>query len=786
MLAALTVLTLALGIAVNTTMFSMVSAFLLRRPPGREPERVVVVSGVNPVGGFHSDATQISAPTYLNWAQANQVFSETAAADEFRTMSLMQEKFAETVQATAVTPTYFSVLDVSPEIGRAFMQGDDRPGYDHVVILTHELWERRFGGDPSILYRAIRINRENYDVIGVMPANFRLLGFTPQVWVPLALTAADQTEVARKQRSLCMFARLKPGATLEQARVEATALAKRDEQAFPQIEKGWGSSVRTLQDFLIYNFGIRSGLALLMTTVGFVLLIACANVAGLLLARGAARKKELAVRISLGAGRLCIFRQLLTEGLVLALVGGCLGLLLSYWGIQAVASHLSFNEAISSVQFRMDNNVLVFTLAISLACALLCGLVPAWSAAKTEVNTNLKDESRATSAGRSHGRLRAVMVTCEIALAMFLLTGTALLLRSISVIEAQNLGFHADGLLTASISLDESKYGGNVKRNEFVREVIRRVAAMPGATSVAVTSDLPASGAGSVSVRVKNKVESEKSALDFVVTPDYFHASGIPLLKGRTFAETDTRNALRVVVVDQEFVRKNLKNQEPLGQQILLEVNGSSRDWAEIIGVVGNVKAYSEDTREEPEIYESYWQRPVPSFSVMVRTGSDPNTLVPGMREAFSQADPELPLSRVTSMQGVIEIQKGGNPFFSNLLFSFALLVLILAAIGIYGLVSYSVGRRSHEIGIRIAMGASKANILGVVLWQGAKLTLIGAAIGTVMALPLPKLFESIFYGIHPKDPILYVIIPAVTMLATYVPARRALRVDPMVSLRHE
>jgi putative ABC transport system permease protein len=247
---------------------------------------------------------------------------------------------------------------------------------------------------------------------------------------------------------------------------------------------------------------------------------------------------------------------------------------------------------------------------------------------------------------------------------------------------------------------------------------------------------------------------------------------------------------LRVVVVDQEFVRKNLKNQEPLGRQILLDVNGSSRDWAEIIGVVGNVKAYSEDTREEPEIYESYWQRPAPSFSVMVRTGSDPNTLVPGMREAFSQADPELPLSRVTSMQGVIEIQKGGNPFFSNLLFSFALLALILAAIGIYGLVSYSVGQRSHEIGIRIAMGASKANILGVVLWQGAKLTLIGAAIGTVMALPLPKLFESIFYGIHPKDPILYVIIPAViaavTMLATYVPARRALRVDPMVSLRHE
>jgi putative ABC transport system permease protein len=770
-------------------MFSMVSAFLLRRPPGREPGRIVVVTGVNPVAGFQSDVTQISAPNYLSWAQSSQVFSETAAADAFRTMSLMEQRIPETVRVAAVTPSYFSVLDVSPEIGRTFAKGDDHPGNNHVVILTHELWERRFGADPSILYRAIRINRENYDVIGVMPSNFQMMGLAPQLWVPLTLTAADQTEVARKQRSLYMFARLKPGATLEQARAEATALADREDQAFPQIEKGWSASVRTLQDFLIYSFGIRGGLAVLMTTVGFVLLIACANVAGLLLARGAARKKELAVRITLGAGRTRIFRQLLTEGLVLALAGGCLGLLLSHWGIQSVAMHLSFNEAISSVQFRMDSNVLCFTLTISLACALLCGLVPAWSAAKTEVNTNLKNESRTTSVGKSHGRLRAVMVTCEIALAMFLLTGTGLLLRSISAIETQNLGFRADGLLTAGVSLDDSKYGSDTKRNEFVREVIRRAVAMPGALSVAVTSDLPASGAGSVSVRIRNEVESEKSVLDFVVTPNYFHTSGIPLLTGRTFVETDNASAPRVVMVDQEFVRRNLKNQQPLGRQILLESNGNTTDWAEIVGVVGNVKTYSEDSREEPEVYESYWQRPVPNVSVIVRTG-DPNTLVPGLRDAVSQVDPELPLSRISSMQGVIEIQKGGNPFFTRVLFSFALLALILSAIGIYGLVSYSVGQRSHEIGIRIAMGASKANILGVVLWQGAKMTLIGAAIGTAMALPLPKLFESIFYGIHPKDPILYVIIPAmiagVTMFATYIPARRALSVDPMVSLRHE
>src|SRR5713101_706352 len=396
------VLTLALGIAVNATMFSMVSAFLLRRPPGREPERVAVVTSVTPTQGFQSDANPVSAPNYLAWRAANHFFTDTAAADEYRTVNLNSQGQPEAVRCAAVSPTYFSVLGVSPQFGRFFSDGEDQPGRDHVVILSHELWERHFGSEVSLIGSAIRLNRENYTVIGVMPASFRLLGFTPQLWTPLVLTAADQTAAARKDRSLFLFARLKPGVTIEEARAEMITLARRAEENFPETEKGWGAAVRTLPDFLVYAFGIRSALGIMMTTVAFVLLIACANVAGLLLARATGRRKELALRIALGAGRMRIIRQLLTENLVIAFLGGAVGLLLAYWGIPFVRANLNFNEAISAVPLSLDWNVLLFALGVSIVCAVLCGLAPALNASRTDINTNLKDGSRTASQGRSH------------------------------------------------------------------------------------------------------------------------------------------------------------------------------------------------------------------------------------------------------------------------------------------------------------------------------------------------------------------------------------------------
>jgi len=797
---AIAVVTLALGIAVNATMFSLVSAFLLRRPPGREPERVAVVTAVNPTQGFQSDANPVSAPNYLAWREGNNVFADMAAADEYRTVNLtLQHQPAvagqsEVLRSAAVSSNYFSELGVSPQLGRTFEAGEDQPGHDRVVILGYEVWEQHFGSDASVIGRTIRLDRENYTVIGVMPASFRLLGFPPQLWTPLVLTAADQTAAARNDRSLYVFARLKPGVTLEQARAEMVTLARRAAETFPETEKGWGAAVRTLPDFLVYGFGIRSALAVLMTAVGFVLMIACANVAGLLLARAAGRRKELAIRIALGAGRPRIIRQLLTEGLMIAFLGGSLGLLLADWGIHFVRANLNFNEAVSAVPLSLDRNVLLFAMGVSLVCAVLCGLAPSLKASRTDINTNLKDESRAASMNRSQSRLRTVMVTGEIALALFLLVGTGLLLRGIFLIEHQNLGFRTDHLLTARVTLDKARYKDGAQQTIFVRDLISRLQQIPGAEAVAAASDLPATGAGTVTLKIKGQPDlpanQPLSTLDSVVTPDFFRATGIPLLRGRTFTETDNIAAPRVVLVNQEFVHRLLRDQEPLRKQIRLDVSGATPAWSEIVGVVGNVKTYSEGINDDPEVYESFLQRPVPSFSFVVRASSDPNSLASALRNAVAQGDAELPLNRLMSMSAVIDRQKGGNPFFERVMGSFALLALLLAAIGIYGLVAYSVGQRTHEIGIRMALGARSPDVLRMVLWEGTKMTAIGAAIGFVMALPLPKIFDAMFYGLHLSEPRLYIIVPmailAVAILATYIPARRATRVDPMVALRFE
>lgn len=799
------VLTLALGIAVNATMFSMVSAFLLRRPPGREPDHVTVVSSVNPAPGFQSDAGPISAPNYFAWRDANHVFTSIAAADEFRTVGLSSQGSPagehqsaaagppEALHSAAVSPNYFSVLGVSPQLGRTFADGEDQQGRDHVAILSHDLWERRFGSDASLIGCTIRLNRENYTVIGVMPANFRLLGLTPQLWTPLVLTAVDQTAAAHQDRSLFLFARLKPGVTVEQARAEFTTLAHRAEESFPESEKGWGVAVRTLPDFLVYAFSIRSALAIMMTAVGFVLMIACANVAGLLLARAAGRRKELAIRIALGAGRLRIVRQLLTEGLVIALLGGSMGLLFAYWGINFLRANMTFNEAISAVPLSLDWNVLFFAFGVSLVSAVLCAIAPALNASRTDVNTNLKNESRAASAGRSQSRLRTVMVAAEIALALFLLIGTGLLIRGIYLTEHQDLGFQPEHLLTAGVTLDNAQYKDASSQSAFVRDLFPRLQHIPGVESVAAASDLPATGPGSVTLQIKGHPDLPSSqrltARDIIVTPEYFHAAGIRLLQGRTFTEMDNPTAPRVLVVNQEFVHRHLLDQQPLGKQIRLDAHGAP-EWSQIIGVVANVKTYSEEARDDPEVYEPFLQRPAPSFSVMVRVSSDPNTLVSALRNAVAQVDPELPLTRVMSMPAVIERQRGGDPIFVGMLSTFATLALILAAIGIYGLIAYSVGQRTHEIGIRMALGASNPDVLRMVLWQGMKMTAIGAAVGLVLALPLPKVFEAMFYGLHLSEPRLYFLVPlaiiAVAMLATYIPARRATHIDPMAALHQE
>jgi len=792
--AAIAVVTLALGIGINSTMFSMVSAILLRRPPGHQPDRVAVVTGIDPGNSNQPDTATVSIPNYLAWRGANHVFSEMAAADEFRTTSWTGQHESESLRSAAVSTNYFDVLGVTAQMGRTFSAGEDQSGQDHEVILSHELWERRFGSDPSVIGRTIRLDRENYTVIGIMPTSFRMMGFLPELWTPLVIRADDRTAAAHKDRPLYLFGRLKSGVSVEQARAEFATLAHRAEEEFPESDKGWGAMVRTLPDFLIYGFGIRGGLAVIMTTVGFVLMIACANVSGLLLARGAARKRELAVRLSLGAGRSRIVRQLLTEGLVISLLGGGVGLLLAYRGIDFMRAAMSFNEAFTAVGLRLDSDVILFTIGASVACALLCALAPALKTVRADVVTGLKDEGRSASAGRSHTRLRSVLVTGEIALALFLLVGTGLLFVSIFKLQHQNLGFPSEHLLTAGVKLDAAKYKDPDHQVAFVRDLLPRLQQIPGAEAVSVTSDLPTTGSSTVTVRIQGQPEfaanQVRTAADFVITPDFFRTVGMTVLRGRSFTEQDDGAAELVVMVNQKFVERYLAGEEPIGKQIRLEVTGSPAGWCQIIGVVNNVKRYSESTAEDPNVYEPFLQRPRDEFSVMIRAAGEPNSLVSDLRNTVAQVDADLPLSRAMSMSAVIEQQNVGDEFFTRALGVFALLALGLAGLGIYGLIAYSVGRRTYEIGIRIAMGAGRQDILQMIFREGLKMTVIGGTIGLALSIPLPKVFEAMFSDTHIHEPGLYFLVPVVILVvattATYIPARRAARVDPISALRQE
>jgi predicted permease len=790
------VVTLALGIAVSSTMFSLVSAFLLPHLPGRDPQNMVVVSSVSPAQAFQADTNPVSPPNYFEWSGDKAVFSEVSAADEYRTGSLSGPgKQPEAVSYAAVTANYFSVFGGTPELGRAFVAGEDQTGHDHVVILSHGLWERRYSSDASIVGRAVRLNREDYVVAGVMPAGFRLLGFTPQLWTPLTLSAADLAPDARKNRFLYLFARLAPGITLKQARAQMQILSQRAQEDFPSTEKRWGASVRMLPDFLIHNFGIGTALAVIMTVVGFVLLIACANVAGLLLTRAVRRQKELAIRMSLGASRVRVVRQLLTEGVVIALVGGGVGLFLTYIGVRLVRAGLSFNPAISAVPVGLDTNVLLFATVVSVVSAILSSVAPALKASRAAINTDLKSETHGGTSGRAHNRLRVVLVGGEIGLALFLLIGSCLLIRAVYLFDHQQLGFKQDHLLTAGLVLDRARYVDSTKQSEFVRSLVAQLQQIPGVERAAVASDLPSSGPGSVPIHIRGQQETrsneQSTAADTVVTANYFRAAGVPILRGRAFTEHDGTGAPRVALVNQEFVHKYLQGRDPVGKQIQLDITGTPPVWSEIVGVVGNVRNYSLDPNMVPQVYEAYLQRPVASFSLLLRSNVEPSSLAPALRQVVAQLDAELPMLRVMSMDGVINDQRNGNPLFERLLATFAILALILAAIGIYGLIAYSVGQRTREIGIRLALGAKGSDISRMILIEGFKVAAVGSSIGFVMALPLPKVFDSIFqglvlFGAPTIYPIVLAVMLCVVFCATLGPARRATRVDPTAALRNE
>ncbi|MGB8476315.1 MAG: ABC transporter permease [Candidatus Acidiferrum sp.] len=788
------VLTLALGISANATIFSLVNAVLYKKPAVHDPGTVLVVYGTTTKQLWGQNLNPVSSPNYFNWKRSNQVFTGMAAGDPYYNVNLTGDGEPERAATMRVTANYFSVLGVSPELGRTFAVGEDQAGHDHVVVLSHQLWERRFGSNASIVGKNVRLNGEPYTVIGVMPQSFRLMSFQAQLWLPLVLNKSQQSAASRETRDLFLFARLKPGMSLEQARANMRTLGKLAAQNFPDTENGWGANCLTLQEYMVRDFNAGPALVILLTAVGFVLLIACANIGGLLLARATGRGKEMAVRIAIGARRMRVVRQLMTEALLIALLGAVAGLALTLAGERIMHSVLSFNEEVKTLELQIDWRVVGFTTAISMLSALLFGLVPALKAWSVDVFTTLKNDSTTVSSGRKKNRLRSVLVAGEVTLAVVLLSSAGIFVKEIVEEMHKGLGFEPQHLLTAQITLPDSRYKEPSRQLEFYRELTARLDSISGASAAAITSTLPGTGPGEITFRLKeqeNLPPGERAhARYFAVSPHYFETTQTPLIAGRQFSETDDAKAPPVVMVSEKFVERFFPKGGALGKLVLIDSAGPlGRQWRQIVGVVRNVKSWPGQYADDPEVYEPLMQHPAADIALIVRARGDADGLAPGLRKAVWAVDKDQPIGSVLSLREILNLESAGDRVMGGLMGTFAVLALALSGIGLYGVGAYTVGQRSQEIGIRVALGANRSSILRMVLRDGLKLALLGAAVGTACALPLPRAFGSLFNDFHVSGGWIFVFVPVVIVcvatLACYIPARRASRVDPIIALRY-
>jgi putative ABC transport system permease protein len=784
--------TLALGIAVNTTIFSVVSGWLLKKPPVADPDRVVMVVSNN--GRRALERMQVPPVDFLAWRNANHVFESLAAAEGYRDFSLTGAGEPELLSGMRVTPNYFHTLGVSTYLGRTFSPNEDQPGLDHVVVLTYGLWQRRFASDPYVIGKAISLDGERYVVIGVMPVSFRQVEFLPQVWTPLVLASQGLSPKARDDRSLVLFARLKPGIGLKQARAEMATLALRAEQSYPASEKGWGVDVITLQEFTIQQDQIRAGLALLMTAVALVLVIACANIANLLLARAAKRQQEIAIRVALGAGRGRVIRQLLVESLLIAFIGGGAGLVLAYWGIDLLRGRLNFNDYIAAMagDVQLDHRVLAFTCLVSMGAALAFGLAPAIRVSAGDPQSTLRQGGRTGDLRRGWGR--DVLVGSEIALAVVLVTAAGLIIKATAEELGGEYGYDPGRVLTASISLTNARYHDPARQAAFFEGVIDKLRGLPGIEAAAVASNVPFN-AGTRTFRIQGQAalpEAERErARYFGISPDYFRVLQIPLIQGRAFRGSDHARAPRVAIINRVFAERFLAGHNPIGRYISIDRGDPAEPmWSEIVGIAGNIKASYDRKEEDAQMYEPYLQAPSGQMQIALRASRDANLLTPALRSAVSLVDPDQPVGRALTISRLIDEQDGGDYVIDTLLGIFGAMALVLAAVGIYGVIAYSVAQRTHEIGIRMALGAQRSDVLRSVIGKGMLLALVSAGVGLLAAAPLPKVFAASLDGFRVHSAAIFVCVPllllVVVLVAIYIPARRAASVDPMEALRYE
>lgn len=795
--AAAAILILALGIGANSAIFSVVNAVLLRPLPYEDPSRLMQVWHVPPAKSFPGMTMfSVSPANYLDWQSQSSSF-EHMAAYGFSSFTIGGKERPEAVQAATVAPDFFSLLRVHPLLGRTFSPDEDRPGQNHVVLLGYKFWRDHFASDPAIVGRNVTLDSQPYSVVGVMPDKFQFPSWA-QVWVPLAWT--NETRAVRGNHNYLVIARLKPDVAIGQAQAELSAISTRLEQQYPEDDKGWGAIIQPLREQLVGD--VRPALLVLLGAVAFVLLIACANVANLVLAKTLARRKEIAIRTALGASRLAVLRQILVETVLLSVVGGALGLILARFGITLIVKVLG-DRIPPFMQISLDVPVLVFTLLLSVVAGVLAGLIPSVRFTKADVNEALKQgQSRGSSDARGGGT-RRLLVVSEVALSLVLLIGAGLMIRSLWELRKVQPGFDPHNVLTMTVPLPANRFPSPAGEIHFFEDALNRIRALPGIDSAGVVDTLPLNGEGGSNqpFAIEGRPVppmSEQPEVDVrVISPGYIRAMHIPILRGRDLTDADVAGRPGAVLISDSLARRFWPNEDPIGKHLTLTFLPSiSR---EVVGIVGDIKLDSLDqTRPGAAIYHALAQlTPPPSepwrsfgMTFTVRTASDPVNSITAVTAAIHQIGPDVPVVDVMSMNDVIAQSVSPQRFNMLLLASFAGLALVLAALGIYSVLSYTVRRRVREIGIRMALGASNKDVVRMVLTDGLKPILVGVILGLGAALALSRVVSSLIYGVRATDPLTFAAVALLLLLvgifATIIPAYRATRIEPVKTLREE
>lgn len=792
---AVAVATLALGIGATTSIFSVADAVLFRPLPYPDPDRLVRI--------YTTDSSRdeyrgpASGANFLDWKAQGRSFEHLAAFDSV-TVNLVGGEYPRRVWGASVTPDFFSVMGVDPILGRTLSPDIDGPDASPTVVLSHDFWQSDFEGDPSVLGRELKLSGVTYTVVGVMPPGFGFPGRTP-LWLASRYRVPDPpypgTDPAEERGHyyFSVVGRLGEGIGLGEAQAEMSTIAERLAQSHPDTNTSKGIRLVSLRESIVTE--ARPVLSVFLGAVGFLLLIACANAANLLLVRASRREREIAIRTALGAGRLRIVRQLLVEGILLALCGGLLGVLVSLWGAETLIA-ISPEAIPRAHEVGVDLRVLAFTLVVSLLTGALFGIAPALQLGRQDVQAALKEGGTAQSASRARARLRAALIVGEVAVSLLLLLGAALLMRTFLTLNGVEPGFNPAGTLAANVSIPPAKYSEDPQIAAFYRNVLDRLRSLPGVTSAGAVFSLPLrpmiSASQDITVEGRPTEPGKRLLPGYqLASHDYFRTLGIPLVRGRHFTEADVENAPPVALVNEKLAGLYWPGEDPIGRRITWDDPADGEvEWATIVGIVGNTTLYGLAEGPTPEIYRPYRQAPLPWMTLVVRSDRDPADLASAVRTSVMEVDPEQPITGVMTMEKVVSSSLDQRRFNMQLLGAFALSALTLAAIGLYGVLSFSVSQRSREIGIRKALGAQTKTVVAHVVREGLRLAVAGLAIGALGGLGLTRFISGLVHGVSPVDPVSYLLaallLTGMALLACYIPALRAARVDPAVSLRHE